>query len=212
MILYVFAAYFGVINPLLHWLIIQDRKLFILINSQLTNPLPDSIFPIWREAQTWYPLYLFLLIFTLINFGKKAGWWLFFFGLTIAVCDQVSSGIIKDWVARQRPCSAPELAQHVRLLLNRCPGSGSFTSSHATNHFGMAVFIVQTFKNFIKNEKYALYIWAASICYAQVYVGVHYPLDVLGGAVLGCLIGYATSFFYNQRFGLLTLEAGQLKI
>lgn len=208
MILYVIAAYLGLINPLLHWLIIQDQKLFILINSVLTNPFFDSIFPVWREAQTWYPLYLFLLVFSLLNFGKRAGWFLFFFGLTIAICDQVSSGIIKDWVARIRPCSAPELAGHARLLLNRCPGSGSFTSSHATNHFGMAVFIIHTCKSFLHKWKYALYLWAASICYAQVYVGVHYPLDVIGGAVLGALIGYGTAAFYVSKFG--TPDSGNL--
>lgn len=201
MILYVFAAYLEFLNPMLHWVISIDKRLFILINGVLTNSFFDSIFPVWREAQTWYPLYLFLLVFTIINFGKKAGWLLFFFVLTIAICDQLSSGIIKDWVARPRPCSTPDLAGHVRLLLNRCPGSGSFTSSHATNHFGMAVFIIHTFKNFLQKEKYALYLWAASICYAQVYVGVHYPLDVIGGALLGSLIGYGTSAFYVSRFG-----------
>ena len=61
--------------------------------------------------------------------------------------------------------------------------------------------MVHTFKNFIGKWKYALYIWAATIGYAQVYVGVHYPLDVIGGAVLGCLIGYGTSVFYISKFG-----------
>ncbi len=125
-----------------------------------------------------------------------------FFGLTIAICDQVSSGFLKDFVGRIRPCGDPGFSRYVRLLLNRCPGSGSFTSSHATNHFGMAVFIVQTLGTYIKKWKYAVYFWAASISYAQVYVGVHYPLDVIGGALLGSALGYGVSAFYLYRFGV----------
>ena len=100
MILYVFVAYLGFLSPLFHRVILMDKKLFIFINSVGTHPFFDHVFPVWREAQTWYPLYLFLLVFTILNFGKKAGWLLFFFALTIAICDQVSSGIIKDWAAR----------------------------------------------------------------------------------------------------------------
>ncbi len=190
---------------LLKWLVTLDQKAFIYINRIFTSNTLDHIFPIWREAQTWYPLYLFLMIFTLLNFGKKAFWWMLFFGLTIGICDQISSGLLKDWIGRPRPCRDPQISQFTRLLLNRCPGSGSFTSSHAANHFGMAVFIVQTFKNFIKNVKYAVYIWAASICYAQVYVGVHYPLDVIGGGLLGSLLAYGIAMYYNSRFGELVV-------
>ncbi len=182
-----------------------DQVLFLYINKYFTTSLFDQVFPIWREAQTWYPLYLFLLLFTLINFGKQAWGWMLFFVLTVVVCDQVSSAFLKDFFGRVRPCSDPGFSQYVRLLLNRCPSSGSFTSSHAANHFGMAVFIVYTLGKYLKNYKYLVYFWAASICYAQVYVGVHYPFDVIGGALLGSLIGYAGANFFNRRLGPLEL-------
>ncbi len=190
------------LDTIVSWLVKQDKYLFVLINRLLTHPVLDGIMPIWREAQTWYPLYLFLLVFTLMNFGRKAFWWMLFFGLTIGLCDQVSSAFFKDFFGRLRPCRDPQFSQYARLLLNRCPSSGSFTSSHATNHFGMAVFIAQTFKGFFVKGRYAVYLWAASICYAQVYVGVHYPFDVIGGAMLGCVIGYLTSSYFIRRLGL----------
>lgn len=200
------AIHFVFINSFYNWLIACDKNWFIIINNKLTNPFLDALFPIWREAQTWYPLYLFLLVFTVVNFGRRSLWWLLFFGLTIGLCDQISSGIIKDFVNRPRPCTDPELSQYVRLLLNRCPGSGSFTSSHATNHFGMAVFVNFTFNKFINKGKYLLFVWAVSICYAQVYIGVHYPIDVFGGALLGSIIGYFTALFYNYKFGNIFIQ------
>lgn len=194
-----------------HWLNGLDQRVFIYINRIFSNSFFDNLLPVWREAQTWYPLYLFLLAFTLINFGKKAWLWILFFALTIALCDQLSSAIIKDFFARPRPCSDPVFSQYVRLLLNRCPSSGSFTSSHAVNHFGMATFIVHTLRSHLGRFKIALYLWAASICYAQVYVGVHYPLDVIAGALLGWMIGLGSAGFFNRRIGPLTLTDSLLK-
>ena len=191
----------------LNWIQTKDQVVFIYINRILTHPVLDAIFPIWRDAQTWYPFYLFLLIFTLINFGKTALPWILFFIITIAVCDQLSSAFLKEFFGRVRPCRNPDLANYVSLLLNRCPGHGSFPSSHAANHFGMAVFIVHTIKDHLGTKmRYAVYLWAASICYAQVYIGVHYPTDVIGGAALGWLVGYASASFYNRRVGNLTLS------
>ncbi len=186
------------------WLKACDQWLFIYINSFWTNHFFDSLFPVWRDSITWVPVYLFLLLFAVFNFGWKAFPWICLFIITVSLCDQVSSTFVKAWVARPRPCSDPHFSQYVRLLLNRCPTSGSFTSSHATNHFGMSVFIVLTCKKFIGRWKYLLYFWAATIAYGQVYVGVHYPLDAIGGGILGALIGWASASFYTRQFGLLT--------
>jgi undecaprenyl-diphosphatase len=188
------------------WLKTFDQWLFIYINSFWTNSFLDSLFPVWRDSTAWVPVYLFLLLFVVFNFGWKAFPWVCLFIITVSVCDQVSSNFIKDLVARPRPCRDPYFSQYVRLLLNRCPVSGSFTSSHATNHFGMSVFIALTFKRFIRNWKYLLYFWAGTISYGQVYVGVHYPMDVVGGGILGALIGWASASFFNRRIGLLNIN------
>jgi undecaprenyl-diphosphatase len=75
----------------------------------------------------------------------------------------------------------------------------SFPSSHATNHFAMAMFIYITCSKFHSGIKYLAFFWAAAVAYAQVYVGVHYPIDVLAGATLGCWIGYLTGNYFNMR-------------
>ncbi len=190
------------------WLIKFDQQLFILINSSWTNTVLDSFFPIWRESITWAPFYLFLLLFSTINFGLRAWPWILFIILTATLTDQLSSNLVKDWIGRTRPCSDPDFLHYVRLLLNRCPGNESFTSSHATSHFGGAVFLSLTLKPYFKKWTILLYVWAFSISYGQVYIGVHYPLDVIGGGLLGAGIGFLSGDFFNRRIGLPRLDSG----
>ena len=177
-----------------------DRWLFTKINQDWTTPFLDNLFPFWREAMTWIPLYLFLLLFVLINFGKKAWPWILFLILTVTITDQVSSHVLKPLVNRPRPCHDVLLADHIRLLLGYCSDSRSFTSSHAANHFGVGIFIFCTLKTYFKNWSYLFLLWAATVSYGQIYIGVHYPLDVLGGALLGSTIGYLMALFINKRF------------
>ncbi len=181
------------------WLIQADKSLFVLINSTFTNPLLDKVYPVWREANSWVPLYVFLLAFMFLNFGKKTWPWLAFALLNILISDQVSSSIIKPYFMRLRPCSDPYIQIKVRLLLDHCSGGFSFTSSHATNHFGFAMFITQSAKPYFTKFTWLFFLWAATISYGQVYVGVHYPLDVLFGALLGCVLGYMVASVYNRR-------------
>jgi membrane-associated phospholipid phosphatase len=179
-----------------------DHWLFLKINNSWTNNFLDSVYPWWRDANTWMPLYFFLLLFVLINFGWRIWPWIVFFIVTFALTDQISSGILKDWINRPRPCNDAVLMYQARLLLNRCPTSGSFTSSHATNHFGIACYIFYTMRSYFKKWGYLFFFWAATISYGQVYVGVHYPLDIIGGALLGSSIGLMTSSIFNRRIGL----------
>lgn len=176
-----------------------DQNLFIYINRIWTNSFLDQAFPIWRESTTWIPLYLFLLVYSMMNLRSKAWIWILFLIFTVAVTDQVSSTFVKNWFNRPRPCRDPYFSQYVRLLLGGCPGSGSFTSSHATNHFGVGVFIAMTLKPLLKKWRYLFYFWAVTISYGQVYVGVHYPLDIVGGAILGSLIGYTIATIYISK-------------
>ena len=193
------------------WLDHWDTYLFLKINTGWTNSFLDSIYPWWREANTWTPLYLFLGLFAMLNF-KKQGWlWVLFLIITVTLTDQISSTLIKSWIQRPRPCRDEFLMSHVRLLLNNCSGGYSFTSSHATNHFGLAMFVFITSQYILKKWRYVFLLWAATICYGQVYVGVHYPLDVLCGAMMGSLIGYLTAQFFIKKFGLLSFESEKLK-
>lgn len=195
------SFFFSLLDSLKKW----DTALFLKINNDWTNSFLNDVFPWWRDAGTWVPLYLFLAIFIFLNFGWKAWPWVLFVALTATITDQISSGILKDWINRPRPCNDVLLQPYVHLLLNRCPQSGSFTSSHAANHFGSATFFYFTLKPYFKKWSYLFFLWAATISYGQVYVGVHYPLDIIGGAILGFIIGRITVLFFTSKIGLPAL-------
>lgn len=188
-------------NELFNWLKQLDTFIFFKVNSVYTTPFLDALFPWYREGNTWIPLYLFIILFVVINFQKYALHWILFVVITLLLTDQMSSSIIKPFFERLRPCSDPNLLNKVRLLLNHCSGGFSFTSSHATNHFGFAVFIIITLGHIMGKWKYLFIIWAASVSYGQIYVGVHFPFDILGGAILGSTIGWLTASFYMDRIG-----------
>jgi len=118
---------------------------------------------------------------------------------TVGMADVVSSKLVKPAVQRVRPCNDVGLKFEVRELVH-CGGGYSFTSSHATNHFAIATFLYLVLGGLRKKWiRWALLAWAASIAYGQVYVGVHYPLDVITGAVLGSLIGTVFGAAANDK-------------
>lgn len=110
--------------------------------------------------------------------------------LTVVLADQISSSVIKPFFNRLRPCNDPDLIETVRLLVN-CGGGKSFTSSHATNHFAVATFLGCISSAYNRVIAGLLLLWAAAISYGQVYVGVHFPIDIIFGAVLGIFLGAA---------------------
>ena len=112
-----------------------------------------------------------------------------FLGLTFGCTDFISSSLIKPTVQRLRPCNDPEIKSDVKNLVD-CGSGYSFPSSHASNHFGLAVFLIVLFFSKWKLILPIGLLWAASISFAQVYVGVHYPIDILAGAMLGGMIGF----------------------
>jgi len=133
------------------------------------------------------------------------GWyWVLFFIVTGMLSDFVSSTLIKGSFIRLRPCHDPSLADKIRFLVSYCPTSSGFTSSHAVNHFASAMFIFTTFKKVVSPAWVYLFLWAFFICYAQVYVGVHFPLDVFCGAIVGLILGFIPAKIFNNRIGLET--------
>jgi undecaprenyl-diphosphatase len=169
----------------------KDQILFEIINTKWTNSIFDQIMPWARTSNNWYPFYAVLLAFLFIKWGKKAWKWVLLVAVNVALTDQISSSIFKPLVHRLRPCADPIMINHSKLLLEHCSGGFSFTSSHAANHFGLAMFVFMTLQPLFKKYTLLFFIWAAWIAYAQVYVGVHYPLDVFCGALIGMIVGYA---------------------
>ncbi len=183
----------------IQWIVELDQHLFLIINKKLTTPFFDWLLPIMRNSNTWIPLYVLIIVFVFYKLKQKAFIWIFFAILTIVLTDQLSSHVIKPWIARSRPCADINFSSQVRLLLEHCSGGFSFTSSHACNHFGITLFIFITLFPYLKKWRYLFLIWAAIICYAQVYVGVHYPLDVFSGGILGAAIGFFTGKYCSTK-------------
>ncbi len=182
-------------SQILQW----DYWLFFKINRDWTSPFIDGIYPWWRDMTAWYPLYLFIIIFVWQNFNSKNRWiWFLLIALAITISDQVSSNLLKEWVQRLRPCQDPGVAPYARMLLDHCSGGYSFPSSHATNHFAAAVFFYKSFYSFFGKWNYLFFLWAATISYGQVYTGVHYPIDIICGAIIGVLIGWGMSRLYDR--------------
>lgn len=183
-----------------------DKWLFIKINTTLTNPLLDSVMPFLRNGVNWIPLYLFCAVFALINFKKNGAWWCLLFIVTVAMTDMAGTYIFKHNFGRVRPCNDPDFMTSVRLLVDHCSYGYSFVSNHAANHVGMGVFFFLTMRKVIGKWAVIGVIWGGLIAYAQVYVGVHYPFDVLVGAALGLIIGWLTATLFNKRYGFIIFE------
>lgn len=179
-----------------------DYRLFKKINIEWRSSFLDTVCPFIREAYIWIPFYIFLILFAALNFKKKGWYWCLFLIITASLSDTVSSTIIKQHIFRLRPCHDPSLAGAMHLLVNYCPRSSGFTSSHATNHFAVAMFTFITFRETAGKWWGLLFFWAFIISYAQVYVGVHFPLDVICGGILGLLIGYLPGRIFNKKIGL----------
>ncbi len=183
-----------------------DQAIFYQVNGIWHHPVLDSILPWTRHSNNWIPLYLGLLGWMVYQLGWKTWKWFLFALLNVGLTDQVSSSIFKPLFHRLRPCNDPALLGKTRLLLDHCSGGFSFTSSHAANHFGLAMFIFITWGTAQQKITKYFFVWAGVIAYAQMYVGVHYPLDILGGTIIGLLAGYGMAILYLKWAGPMTFK------
>jgi len=168
-----------------------DVKLLHFINHTLSNQVFDFLMPIVRGKLTWIPLYILVIYFIIKKYGLKSIWVIGFALITVLIADKISSGLIKPYFHRLRPCNNPELASWIKLP-NGDGNGWSFVSSHATNHFALAVYFIMVFIGYRKQNKIIIPFlsWAFLIAFAQVYIGFHYPSDVIVGGLLGSVIGY----------------------
>jgi membrane-associated phospholipid phosphatase len=183
-------------------LLTYDKHLFKLINNGLSNNFFDWLMPWLRNSVMWAPFYLFIILFGAINFKKNGWWWIVFAICTAIITDFISSGLIKNNIIRLRPCNDPSLVSYAKVLVGYKPQSSSFTSSHAANHFGVAMYLYLTLKPYIPKWGMLFFLWAFSISFAQVYVGVHFPLDIICGGAIGLLIGYICAKRFNNNYSL----------
>jgi undecaprenyl-diphosphatase len=174
------------------WLYAADKMLFRLINRELAVPWLDEVMLLLREPLTWVPLYIGLLVWCYRKLHPFFWWFLLFSLVTFALTDFTSSSLLKPWLSRLRPCYDPQLQTSIRSLI-ACGGRYSLPSAHAANHFGLAMFWYRSMYFLLGKKWNWVWLWAGLICYAQVYVGKHYPSDILAGALLGLLTGWCNA-------------------
>jgi undecaprenyl-diphosphatase len=170
-------ALWGPIEILLRW----DKDFFYLINGRTQNALFDLIMPVLSDFHLWrWPI--LALVMAVIIFGKRRARITILAALiAVALSDQLSAGVLKPLIGRPRPSHALE---GVRLLAGR-GGQYGFPSSHAANIF--SAWFVPALRH--PRLRYPLAVIPLAVAYSRVYIGVHYPLDVIGGAVLGLAVG-----------------------
>ncbi|WP_372752819.1 phosphatase PAP2 family protein [Labilibaculum sp.] len=174
-----------------------DKELLLWLNSFHT-PFWDVIIMIFTRKEFWIPLY-FTLIYQIYKFkGKEALWWIIGIVLVVVLSDQISTLFFKDVFERFRPSHDPSLKGMVNLVSNYTGGKYGFVSSHATNSFAFAIFSALLFQN--KLYTAFIFTWSLLIIYTRVYLGVHFPGDVLGGMLLGLLIGYG--IYHLTQWGI----------
>lgn len=169
-----------------------DEDLFLFLNSLHADWLDPIMFQM-TETITWVPLYAFLL-YKIYKVDPKNSWWVI--GgvmLTILISDQFTSGFLKPLMERLRPCHDPRW-EGLMHNYGRCGGLYGFVSSHAANTFGLATFLNLKMKGKVKHFGW-LYLYAFLVSYTRIYLGVHYPFDILLGATIGVIVGWISWFF-----------------
>ena len=182
-------------------LIELDRELFLFLNG-VHAPWLDPIMVLLSITLVSMPLYLFLFYHILKEYKIDSWAVLLGIGLTILLADQITSGLMKPFFARLRPSWEPTLQGLVHLVNGYKGGMFGFASSHAANTFGTAAFLSLLFKN-KKPWMLWLFLWAAVVSYTRIYLGVHYPGDILAGGAIGILCGWLSFKFYSRLKALV---------
>jgi undecaprenyl-diphosphatase len=176
-----------------------DEKVFLFLNS-LHTPWLDPVMVYVSKTIFWIPLYL-LLIYLLIKKFKKYAWIpLLSVALVVTLADRITSGFMKTYFMRLRPSQSPELENAVHLVDGYRGGMYGFASSHAANTFGVALFFVLLFRTQYRSV-YALFAWALAASYSRIYLGVHYPGDILVGALVGMIAAYLVYAIQHRIVG-----------
>ena len=189
------------IERLISW----DTHLFLWLNSHHT-PFWDQVMWFISGKIEWLPLYLILIGYLIYKYKWQAVTIIIAIIISITLADQLAFKAFKQVFERLRPSHNPEIEHLVHLVNNYRGGSYGFVSNHAANTFALAVFLCLLIRN--KLFMAGILLWACLVSYSRIYLGVHYPGDILGGAILGSLIAWLV-FYIFHRFSLFSLFLSQ---
>ena len=165
-----------------------DSQLFLFLNG-LHADWMDKVMVLLTDMWAWFPLYLLLIYWAIRQYGKRC-WWIILAVVLVVLCtDQLASHVCKPVFQRLRPCYNADFQDLIHLPKGMAGGKYGFVSSHAANTFGIAAFLTPALRKYRPWTAIVLYLWAFISSYSRIYIGYHYPGDILCGAILGILIG-----------------------
>ena len=165
-----------------------DSRLFLFLNG-LNSSWLDGVMTTLTEMWAWLPIYLLIIYWTMRQYGKRC-WWVFLAVALVILCtDQLSAHVFKPVFHRLRPCYNTDFQDLINLPKGLAGGKYGFVSSHAANTFGVATFLILALRKYRPWPAIVLLAWATIASYTRIYIGYHYPSDILCGALLGVLIG-----------------------
>ena len=183
---------------LLEHIIAADQQLFFFLNG-LNSPFWDNFFYLFSHKLTFILFYAALIYFVIKTSKKQAVWIILSIIIVVTLSDQLASGVLKPLVQRFRPSRDPSLEGLVHLVFGKKGGLYGFASSHAANTFAVATFLALVYRN--RFVSFAVLSWAVVTSYSRIYLGVHYPLDVICGGAIGAFFAsmtYLTSIKTNM--------------
>lgn len=182
-----------------------DLAIFYFFNHTLSAGFLDRFFSLITNVNNWYVAYVILLGISFVKGGKKGKIAAIGVIILIIFSDQINFRILKEFFQRARPC----IALNDVITPLGCNGTFSFPSNHALNNFAAAVF----FYRFFPNLKWILFTTATLVAVSRVYLGLHYPSDILGGAIIGTAFGYLFAFialklngYFKEKENLISTE------
>jgi undecaprenyl-diphosphatase len=170
-----------------------DQQLFVYLNS-LGSENYDALWLIITKQTSWIPLFLLLFYLIYKKLGTKQSLYLLLFiAILLVFTDQITNAF-KNGFQRLRPCNNPEINSFIRVVLSRT--SFSFFSGHAANTMAVATFLYLIFKKDF-NYFYLLFLWPFIFAYSRIYLGLHYPLDIIFGYLFGAILGFLMFKLYQ---------------